>query len=58
MTDNAGLIKSFEKRLKHYEKRLHQHPNSLMYSGLVKNTKEYIEELKLKNGDNKTAEKI
>jgi len=55
---NSELIKSFKKRLEHYEKRLNQHPNSLMYKGLVKNTKDYINELKEQNGNNHTAEKI
>lgn len=40
------IIESFEKSLIGYETELEKNPNSFFYSGLVKNTKEYIEELK------------
>ncbi len=58
MTDNSKTIKFYKKRLEHYEKRLFQHPNSTMYQGLVKNTKDYINKLKEQNGNNHTTEKI
>ena len=37
-------IYRFEAALVRYEKELKETPDSLFYSGLVKNTKEYIEE--------------
>ena len=40
------IIESFELRLKSYESELSKNPNSTFYSGIVKNTKEYIKELK------------
>jgi len=42
------IIELFEEKLKRYESQLKNDPNSLFYKGLVKNTKEYIGELKLK----------
>lgn|GEM_PF-332501 len=41
-----NTIKSFEEALKRYKLELEKYPNSIFYTGLVKNTKEYIEELK------------
>src|SRR6266511_289348 len=48
-------IKSFEESLQRYRTDLSNHPGSLFYTGLVKNTEEYIEELKeeLKSGKGK-----
>lgn len=40
------LIKSFENLLEHYEKQLQKNPGSFFHEGLVKNTKEFIQELK------------
>jgi hypothetical protein len=42
------IIELFEEKLKRYKLQLKKDPNSLFYKGLVKNTQEYIEELKLK----------
>lgn len=39
-------IKTFEETLKRYKSDLEKNPGSTFYSGLVKNTEEYIEELK------------
>lgn len=38
---------TFEETLKRYKSDLEKNPGSTFYSGLVKNTEEYIEELKL-----------
>ncbi len=40
------LIELFAEKLKRYEEQLAENPDSLFYKGLVKNTSEYIEELK------------
>lgn len=52
-----NTIKSFEETLKRYKADLESNPNSTFYIGLVKNTEEYIEELreelkKQKSNDN------
>jgi len=39
-------IKTFEETLKRYKSDLEKNPSSTFYTGLVKNTLEYIEELK------------
>lgn len=39
-------IKTFEETLKRYKSDLEKNPGSTFYTGLVKNTEEYIEELK------------
>lgn len=46
--DNSYLeiIKTFEESLKEYEIKLKDKPDSLFYSGLVSNTKDYIRELR------------
>ena len=41
-------IEVYQKFLKRYKSELEKHPNSMFYLGLVKNTEEYIEELKKK----------
>jgi predicted DNA-binding protein YlxM (UPF0122 family) len=41
----AAQIKSFEELLKDYEEELRLNPKSIAYKGLVKNTREYLEEL-------------
>lgn len=41
-----ATIKRFEATLQRYQEALRSNPDSTYYSGLVKNTKEYIEELK------------
>lgn len=40
------LISSLEKTLKSYKSELEKSPESTFYSGLIKNTEEYINELK------------
>ncbi len=40
------IINLFEKKLKRYKSELEKNPRSTVYSGLIKNTEEYIEELK------------
>lgn len=40
------LIRTFEEQLKRYREDLQKNPDSLFHRGLVKNTEEYIEELK------------
>lgn len=40
------MLEMFKGKLKHYKLKLKRNPGSLFYLGLVKNTKEYIEELK------------
>ena len=50
----ALTIKLFEETLERYKSNLETSPESTFYSGLVKNTEEYIEELKnelLGNGE-------
>lgn len=42
------IINLFENALKRYELELEQNPNSTFFTGMVKNTKEYIIELKTK----------
>ncbi|RAJ90063.1 helicase-like protein [Larkinella arboricola] len=42
----ASLIKAHEESLKRYREELAKNPSSLAYRGIVKNTEEYIEELK------------
>lgn len=39
-------LKTFEETLRRYQSGLQQNPGSIFYEGLVKNTQEYIEELK------------
>lgn len=39
-------IKTLEETLKRYKSDLEKNPSSTFYTGLVKNTEEYIEELK------------
>ena len=41
-----ATIKSFEETLSRYRSDLQKNPTSLFYKGLVKNTEEYINELK------------
>ena len=40
------IIESMECKLKIYKEALAENPNSVFYQGLVKNTQEYINELK------------
>jgi hypothetical protein len=40
------LIELFEEKLERYKEGLLENPDSLFYKGLVKNTTEYIDELK------------
>jgi superfamily II DNA or RNA helicase len=42
----ASLIKTQEESLKRYREELAKNPDSLAYRGMVKNTEEYIDELK------------
>lgn len=46
MMKTEKKIKMFEKMLKQYNLELEKNQNSIFYAGLVKNTKEHIEELK------------
>lgn len=41
-----NTLKTFEETLKRYQSDLQKNPDSIFYEGLVKNTQEYIEELK------------
>ena len=50
------IISSFEERLKTYKIELDKSPHSIFYQGLVKNTEEYINELKLKNKQNENSD--
>lgn len=54
-------IKSFEETLKRYRSELENNPGSTFYSGLIKNTEEYIaelkEELKKQKSENSTETK-
>lgn len=43
--DKAGLIALFEKKLKRYEEGLRLNPNSIAYKALIKNTRDYLDEL-------------
>ena len=43
--DKAGLIALFEQKLKRYEEGLRLNPNSVAYKALVKNTRDYLDEL-------------
>lgn len=43
--DKAGLIAVFEKKLKRYEEGLRLNPNSIAYEVLIKNTRDYLDEL-------------
>jgi hypothetical protein len=43
--DKTSLIKMFEAKLKRYEEGLRINPESTAYKALVKNTREYLEEL-------------
>ena len=43
--DMAGMIRMFEEKLKRYEEGLRINPESIAYKALVKNTREYLEEL-------------
>ena len=47
-SDQEELIKSFEKSLDRYKLELEKNPNSTFFAGIVKETEEYIEELKNK----------
>ena len=40
------LIELFAEKLERYENELAENPDSIFYKGLVKNTTEYINELK------------
>jgi hypothetical protein len=42
------MVKTFEDSLVRYETELAENPESFFFAGLVKQTKEYIEELKSK----------
>ncbi len=44
------LINGYEDRLREYELGLLRNPDSTFYKGLVENTKEVIEELKISFG--------
>jgi hypothetical protein len=50
---NGQLIKELRVSLKRYRQGLKNNHGSLFYSGLIKNTKEYIKELQY--GRNKTS---
>jgi hypothetical protein len=43
--DMAGLIQLFEEKLKRYEEKLRLNPESIAYKAMVKNTRDYLEEL-------------
>lgn len=43
------MIKIYEKSLKRYKLELEKNPESTFYQRLVKNTEEYIKELKYEN---------
>jgi hypothetical protein len=43
---NKELIESFEETLERYKTELKKDPTSTFYQGLVKNTEDYIKELK------------
>jgi hypothetical protein len=43
--DRKKLIQSFENMFKDYEEKLRCDPDNLFYKGLVKNTREHLEEL-------------
>lgn len=43
---NNQLIKNLKSSLNRYRQGLKKNPDSLFYTGLIKNTKEYIKELK------------
>ena len=45
-------IEMLEETLESYEQKLKANPDSTFYKGLVKNTKEYIEELKQEDKNN------
>jgi hypothetical protein len=40
-----AYIQSFERMLRRYEEELRRNPDSFFYKGLVKNTRDYLEEL-------------
>jgi len=40
------LLRLFHKTLKRYKENLDQNPGSFFYQGLIKNTEEFIKELK------------
>lgn len=42
---NNQLIKILKNSLKRYHQYLKKNPNSLFYTGLIKNTKEHIKQL-------------
>jgi hypothetical protein len=48
-TELLQTIKTFEETLKRYKSELDKNPDSTFYTGLVKNTEEYIKLLKGKN---------
>jgi hypothetical protein len=41
----AAYIATFEAKLKRYEEELRLEPDSIFYKALVKNTRDYLEEL-------------
>jgi hypothetical protein len=43
--DKTGLIKMFEEKLNRYEEGLRLNPESIAYKAMVKNAREYLEEL-------------
>ena len=43
--DRKKLIESFEEMLKEYVEKLRCEPDNFFYKGLVKNTREHLEEL-------------
>ena len=45
-SDTQDLIEIFEKKLKRYKRELDRNKNSTFYEGLVKNTEEFINDLK------------
>ncbi len=44
---SQGLIETFERALERYKKELEKNPDSTFYKGLVKETEEYLKEIKL-----------
>jgi hypothetical protein len=41
----AGMIQMFEEKLKRYEAKLQLNPESIAYKAMVKNTRDYLQEL-------------
>jgi len=50
--ETETVISIFEKALGEYEEKVKQQPTSTFYKGLVKNTEEFITELKSKKDEN------